>query len=321
MGGSRNAARAVRVVALVLGVLAAAARAGAQSLPNYRNADPRALVQALQSAPREERRAVAEAVVERRAETLPVLREAARSGGAADRIIACSMIADMRDRDGVDAVVAATADPDVKVRRRAATVLRILADRRAAPRLRELLGSEKDLGVVKTSLAALGRLGLRRDVSLVTPFLAHNDPGVRVVAAGSLAMLGDERGLDLVIAATYSADPSVQKSATYALGLFGSAAAGDRLQAIVDDPNGAWRNYALIGQAERRVRAQSGTAQVATLDALAHGRSRTLAEWAVERLTDIGNADAEKVLRSVSARSTPVGALAQRRLRMLEAQP
>jgi HEAT repeat protein len=323
MGGRKSSARAVSAIAVVLITLAAAAApAVGQTRPDYRSADPRALIQALKTAPREERSAVAAAMVARRAEVLPALRMAARSGDAAEKILACSMIADMRDRDGVEAVVAATSDPEVKVRRRAATALRILADRRAAARLRELVRSETDLGVLKTSLAALGRLGLQRDVDLIVGFLAHSDAGVRVVAAAALAMLGDQRGLDLVIAATDSAaDPGVQKSATYALGFFASAAAGDRLQAIVDDPRGAWKSYALIAQAERQLAAQSRSARIASLDALAHGRSRTLSEWAVERLTDIGGADAAAVLRKVGDRPTPVGAMAQRRLRLLEAQP
>jgi hypothetical protein len=66
---------------------------------------------------------------------------------------------------------------------------------------------------------------------------------------------------------------------------------------------------------------QSLDEQVVTLDGLAHGRSRTLAEWAVDRLTDIGNADAAAVLRKLRARSTPVGRLAERRVVLLETQP
>jgi hypothetical protein len=41
----------------------------------------------------------------------------------------------------------------------------------------------------------------------------------------------------------------------------------------------------------------------------------------VDRLTDIGNADAAAALRTVRDRQTPVGALAERRLRALEATP
>jgi HEAT repeat protein len=260
-------------------------------------------------------------MIERRAQVLPTLRDSVRTGDTQEKLFACSMIAEMRDGDGVEALLAATSDSDVKVRRRAATALRILADRRSAARLHEMVGSETDLGVVSTTLAALGRLGQRRDLRLIEPFLTHGDHGVRVVAAGALAMLGDEQGLALVIEATYVDDPSVQKSATYALGLFSDSLAGERLQAILDDPDGAWKSYALIARAERLLKTQATAQQVSTLDGLAHGRSRSLAEWAVDRLTDIGNADAAAVLRKVRKRSTPVGAMAERRLSVIGAQP
>ncbi|MEO8605495.1 MAG: HEAT repeat domain-containing protein [bacterium] len=299
----------------------ASAPAFGQVRAEYRTANPRALVQAWKTVPREERDELAAAIVVRRAEMLPALWDAARFGDTPDKLFACGMIAEMRDHDGVDAVVAASADPDVRVRRRAATALRILADPGAAPRLRELVRTEPDLGVLKTALAGLGRLGQKRDVHLIAPFIGHSDEGVRVVAAGSLAMLGDERALALVLQATTSADPGVQKSATYALGFFQAAAAGDRLQAILADPQGAWKSYALIAQAERALAGKSAAAQVAALDGLANGRSRTLAEWSVDRLTDIGSPDAADVLRKVRNRQTPVAQLAARRLLLIGAQP
>lgn len=321
MGGRQSSGRGLSAIVALLGTLATASLpALGQSPPDYRTASPRALVQAWKTAPREERNAIAAALVARGAQVLPALWDAIRFGDRQEKLFACSMIAEMRDRDGVDALLGATTDPDVKVRRRAATALRILADPRSAPRLRELTRSETDLGVLKTTLAALGRLGQRRDLHLIEPFLAHGDHGVRVLAAGALAMLDDEQGLDLVLQATHAADPSVQKSATYALGLFAAAAAGQRLEAILGDPQGAWKSYALIALAERRLATQSTAEQIATLDALARGRSRNLAEWAVDRLTDIGNADAAAVLRKVLARQTPVGPMAERRLRVLEAR-
>jgi hypothetical protein len=309
-------------VALVGLAAMAAQPALAQPRLDYRTADPRALLQAWKTVPPEERGALATAMVARRAQVLPYLWDAVRFGDQREKLFACAMIADVRDRDGVDALLVATSDSDVKVRRRAATALRILADPRSAARLRELVRSEPDLGVLRTSLAALGKLGQRSDRRLVEPFLTHADAGVRVVAAGALAMLGDERGLDIVLAATTSSDdPEVQKSATYALGLFGAAAAGDRLQAILANPYGAWKSYALIAVAERKLATQTPTQQVATLEPLVVGRSRTLAEWAVDHLTDIGNPAAIAALRKARTRSTPVAALAERRLILLGAQP
>lgn len=321
MVGTGSSGHGVRVFAGLLLALFVAAPVAAQSRLDVRTAQPRALVQAWRNAAPADRAAIAEALIARRAQTLPTLRDTARTGDQQEKLFALSMIAEMRDRAGVDTVVGATTDGDVKVRRRAATTLRLLADGRAAARLRAITQSETDLGVLKSALAALGRLGQQRDIQLIAPFLLHGDRGVTVVAAGSLAMLGDERGLEIVLAGTYSADPGVQKSATYALGLFTAADAGVRLQEILADPQGAWKSYALIAQAERSLAAQSKTQQVASLDTLAHGRSRTLAEWAVDRLTDIGGADAAAALRKAQDRPAPVGPMAKRRLQVLEAQP
>ena len=312
------------VAAMAVAALLIAATSGrtlAQATSNYRTVDPRALVHAWAQAPREERGPIAEAIAARRAESLPALWEAARFGSTPEKVFACSMIAELRDRDGVDALVDATSDGDVRVRRRAATALRILADGRAAPRLRVIARTESDLGVLKTALAALGKLGQARDVLVIAPFLAHADTGVRVVAAGALAMLGDERGLGLVLQATNDGDPGVQKNATYALGLFNAPAATARLDAILADPQGAWRAYALLAKAEHALAGQTPTQQLALLDEFSQMHSRTVAEWAVDRLTDLGGSGAADVLRRVSNRPTPVGRLAARRLAAMESQP
>ena len=87
----------------------------------------------MKTAPRRERGAIADALVARRSRCCRCCGIGGRFGDAPDKVIACSLIAEMRDRDGVDAVVDASADADVRVRRRAVTALRMLADRRAAP--------------------------------------------------------------------------------------------------------------------------------------------------------------------------------------------
>jgi HEAT repeat protein len=323
MAGRIYVARALKGIFGVCAVLAVAVAPalGQQPRPDYRSLQPRQLITAWKTAAREDRAALAAEMITRRAEVLPALRQSVQSGDREEKMFACSAIAEMRDHDSVDTLLAATSDADVKVRRRALTVIRILADGRSAPRLRELLRSEADHGALKTAIAALGRVGKASDIALIAPFLTHADFGVQVVAAAALAMLGDQRGIDLVIQATHSDDPGVQKSATYALGFFTAPSAAQRLQAIIADPNGAWKAYALVALGERRLATQSTAEQISTLDSLAHGHSRVLSEWAVDRLTDIGGPDAAAVLRGVRDRKTPVGAKAARRLQLLEAQP
>ena len=153
MGGRTR----VRGVTLVVAVwMAVAVAPVVAQTSDYRSADPRALVQAWALAPQRERGPIVEALITRRAQSLPALWEAARFGTRKEKVFACGMIAEMRDRDGIDALVDASGDADVHVRRRAATALRILADQRSAPRLRAIVRDESDLGVLKTALAALG---------------------------------------------------------------------------------------------------------------------------------------------------------------------
>lgn len=318
---SRNIRVLVPALLAACFVAAVALPAVGQPPVGLRNASPRQLLQEWKTAERTERPALAAEMIARRGQMLPELRAAVRGGDQAEKLLACSMIAELRDRDSLADVIAATADPDVVVRRRAATVLRILGDRRAAARLRRILREESDLGVMMSSLAALGRIGDAGNRLAVQPFLNHDSAAVRVVAAGALAMLGDERGLEIVLVGSESDDPEVRSSATYALGLFDAAAAGERIEEILADPNGAWKSHAQIAQVERRLRGETAAQRLQTLDELANGRSRTAAEWAVDRLTDIGGPEAVAVLRGVRGRSTPVGAKAGRSLLSLGVEP
>jgi hypothetical protein len=134
-------------------------------------------------------------------------------------------------------------------------------------------------------------------------------------------MLGDERGLAIVLQAIADPDPGVQKTATYALGFFAAPAAAAQLDAIIADPQASWRAYALLAKAERALVGKTAAQQAALLDEFAQMRSRTVAEWAVDRLTDLGGPDAAAALRRATKRTTPVAGLAARRLRALEARP
>lgn len=311
--------RAILLAALLCAV--PMAPAAAQRGGDLRSASPRQLIEQWKTAARTERPALAAEMIARRGQVLPELRAAVRTGDRAEKLFACSMIAELRDRDSLADVIAATGDTDVVVRRRAATVLRILGDARSAVRLRRIVREESDRGVLMSTIAALGRVGKPADIAAIEGFLTGDDAGVRVIAAGALAMLGDERGLEVVLIGSESDDPEVRSSATYALGLFDAAAAGERIDAILADSDGAWKAYARIARVERQLRREAAAEQVRTLEDLANGRSRVAAEWAVDRLTDIGGAGAIAALRSVRERSTPVGGKAQRRLLALGVEP
>jgi len=306
----------LRSWALALGILILSVGSAAAQQPPNRLAtmSPRALVREWQTAPRPEREQIADAIAERGEPSLAVLRDVAATGGRDEKVFACSMIAELRDADGVPAVLTATTDPDVEVRRRAATALRILGDVRARPRMRALLRSAEDLGVLKTALATLGRIGSGTDRGRVRPFLAHADAEVRVVAAIALAMLGDARGRDVLLAAIDGGNPGAQKQATFGLGYIDDAAARARLQAILDDPAGRWKSYAAIAITIGDMRSLSAAEKVAMLAPIARGRSRVASRWALEELTDLGTPEARAVIGTLADGTRPVAASARRRL-------
>lgn len=317
ISAGRRAIAKFLAIASFIGSASTGAAAG--PLP-YAKLAPEALLEAGASAERQQRPAIVDAIIARRAEMLPELRTQARSGSTAERFFACTLLAELRDHDGVDALVAATEDTDVRVRRRAATGLRVLGERHAAPRMRALLRDETDVGVLKTAIAALGGFGLTGDRRRIAPFLEHKDETVRLTAAAALAMLGDESELDQVLAATHSADPGARKTATFALGLFTDSRAGQRLEEIVDAPEGAWKGYAMAARANRELRTAAPAERVRALEGHANNRySRTLAEWALQELTAEESSAAAAALQRLGAREGSIGDAAARRARILEA--
>ncbi len=301
-------------------IITSASESPAAGPPSYAKLAPRDLLRAAASAERQQRPTLVDAIIARRQEMLPELRAQARSGPVADRFFACTLLTELRDHDAVETLIAATDDPDVRVRRRAATGLRVLGERSAAGRMRALLRDDADIGVLKTAIAALGTYGLTADRRRITPFLEHKDETVRLTAAAALAMLGDESELDRVLASTRSVDPGARKTATFALGAFSDSRAGQRLNEIIDAPDGAWKGYALAARANRDLRTADSAERVRTLEAHANNRySRTLAEWALQELTEEESSEAAEALQRVGAREGSIGAAAARRARILEA--
>ena len=314
---ARNRARALMsgavTLALVL-VVFSVGRIEAQPQNRFAAMGPRALVGEWPRASRPDRERIADAIAEGGEPSLAVLRDVTATGSRDEKVFACSMIAELRDKDGVPAVLSATTDKDVEVRRRAATALRILGDIRARPRMRALLQSAEDLGVQKSALATLGKIGARSDRARVRPFLAHADPEVRVVAAIALAMLGDMGGRDVLLTAIASNNPGAQKQATFGLGYLDDPASRAHLQAILDDPGGHWKSYAAIAIAARDMQSTSAAEKVAILAPIARGRSRIANRWALEQLTDIATPEARAVIGTLADGTRPVAASARRRL-------
>ncbi len=280
----------------------------------------RALVEAFRKAPAQDVGEIATEIINQRTEAAPALREMLATGTRGDRKLACAMLAQLRDHDSVDALLAASFDPDVEVTGRAVSALRILADARAAGRFRELVQSAPSAGVRKRAMVGLGKVGAARDLALLRPYLADSDESVRVIAAGVMAMLGNGEGEDILLAATHSNNPIAQKDATGALGYLSSTTARQRLEEILQDPDGAWKSYAAIALAIQAGAGASSRQQAAALETLAHSGNRVVASWALDELTDSPSADSTAALRRLSTRPSRIGRRAQLRLRVKEGQ-
>ena len=289
----------------------------ARGQTQYKAMAPEVLVQAWPGATRPDRTLIEDALVERRATSLPALRQSARAGAVAEKLFACALLAEMRDQGSTATLLTATTDSDARVRARAVSALRIVGDRSAASRMRQLVRGEKSGPVLKVSLAALGELGTSRDAGLVRPLLSHPSEDVRVMAAGALAMLGDQGGQEIVLAATRSADPWVQKQATFALGYLGTPEATARVHEILDDPSGQWKSYAVMALALQELRAQFPQEQVVTLDSVARGQDGLAADWALDRLVDLASAEATQELATLTGQPGELGRQAARRLKAI----
>jgi len=279
----------------------------------------RALVEEFRKVPPQEIGEVAAEIFTRRAEASTELRSMLASGGLADRRLACQLLGQLRDRDSVVGLVAATRDSDREVRARAISALRTIGDGRALGRLRQIVRENpSDLGILRRAIVAIGKIGAARDHALLRPYLAHRDESVRVVTAGAMARLGNPEGEDILLAATQSEDPAAQKEAIGLLGYVNSSTARQRIDAIVDDPSASWRSYALIAQSLQQRATQDANSQAAALESLARSGDRIVAPWAMEELLDSPTAESTEAIRRLSARRSRVGRDAQLRLRIKE---
>lgn len=302
---------------ICLGVLALGAKALAQG--RYAGQTPHQLVDNFRKAGPADIEDVADELFSRRSESVAALRALLATGDAGDRETACGLLGELRDRSAVDALLAATFDSERHVKNRAVSALHKIGDRRVVPRLRQLLRTEVVSGTVKRAIVGLGKMGSGEDVALLRPYLAHQDESVRVTAAGALAMLGNGEGEDILLAATRSNNPAAQREATGVLGYLPTNNARTRLQEIIDDPNGAWKSYALIARAIQSQRTVSAADKAASLETLARSGNRIVASWALDELSDAPTPEATAAIRRLSTRPSRIGRRAQLRLRVKEA--
>ncbi len=283
---------------------------------------PESLIQSWVSAPRTEQRLILDVILSRRAEALPALRQAAVKGTRVEeRLLACSVLGRMRDNGAVSALLAATNDPEEKVRTRALTALRLIGDRSAAPRVRQLVDTETGRPVLKNALVALSVLGTAEDLPRIRRHLANPDINVRVMAAGALARLGSTEAQDVLLAASRDQEGVAQMNATYALGFLDTPESTTRLREILADPRGHWKSEAKIALGLQTARTMSAADRAQFFEKQAQGDDTVVTRWAVEALAEMGTADGVAALRRLSTARGSVARIATNQLKALGLKP
>jgi len=244
--------------------------------------------------------------------SIPVFRSKILTGTRGQKLFCCAMIAEIRDTDSVSVLLEAMDDPDDKVKIRAISSLRILKAKQALGRIRKGISKTENRGIIKVSLAGLAALGGPSDIAVLEKFLSHADESVRIVAAGGIALLGDYQAQDILLAGTDSNSPIAKKEATYLLGFVNTAKAKERLQDIINDPDGQWKSYAKMALAQHELRNRSIARQLDILEALTSDKNQRVGQWAVEKLADMNSPQGNAILRKVEKYDNRSGRKAKR---------
>ena len=176
--------------------------------------------------------------------------------------------------------------------------------------------------VRRRAAVAIGRVGLREGVPLLTPLLADADADVRQAAAFALGLIGDASASAAVVPLLSDSDPLVRGRAAEALGLMG---AKDAAQAVAEMGSVYARSPAVTGlapdderpaarEAEALRLALNALVRLESYDALAavalDANGRPVATWwpvayALQRIGDPRAAPALRALLAVKGRYTP----------------
>ena len=316
----KNSLVLIIISPLVSSALPSLTSAQQQTLDRLANMPPGQLVDLWDSATRNERAAIQQALFDDIPAAVPVLREQLLAGTEKQKLFACSMVATMRDVNSAGTLIKALDDPNIKVRARAITSLRRIRAVTAAPRIRQELQKTKSKTILKASLAALGKLGSSQDIPVLRGYLAHTDESVRVNAAAAMALLGNYEGQDMLIDATHSASALVRKEATYSLGFVNTARSKGKLQEILRDPSGQWKSYARIALAQQDLTGKTPSTHAAVLQELTRDANLRVAEGALERAADLDGPEGMAVLQEAAQPTSKVRDTASRLLKIKGAQ-
>lgn len=256
----------------------------------------------IESSGRRDRVAVAEALLERRAEALPALRAVLLDGTSSQKVFAVTLLAEMRDSGSTPSLVKLTGSPDMKLSLMAINALRDIGAREALPELKSLLSAAGlGEGHKVCLLAAIGRLGGPAEAAVARAFLEDPNDSVQTAAAAALAMLGSSEGKALLLKMTESDNQFAQRLAIESLGYFSDPEGQSLLKKRVAAPGGRWKTEARIALERRRLGGVPGTEErLREFGKLASDPNYGVAKWAIGEIAERGDEQAKQVLRDLS---------------------
>lgn len=276
---------------------------------------PNELLELYETTPHPAKRdAIAETIITRRVETIPVLRDRLRIGNEKQKLYSLGLVMEMQVKEIRKEVTDLLEDSSLKVQRRSALVIGHLKYGEAYPKLVAMLRPSQDPGVAKSVLAGLGMLGDNKAIQVIQRWLNHSNLSVGVNAAISLAALGNESGIDKVIEASKSEDNQTRREGTYGLGFFRNQKARLRLQEILADPEAPWKTEAEIALRKINLSKVPLENRLNILKEYAGDPNRGVAKWAIDEISEIKTPKAREILESASRDKTIKGDYAKRKL-------
>jgi len=254
------------------------------------------------SAKRLERLAMTDAMIENREKSLPVLRSTLSSGTQSQKLLACVLLSEMRDKESIKLLTSLAEGSDLRVSLNSLNALRDMGAREATPRIRQiLLGKNLYIGTKVCCLLALGRLGTAAHVPDIKVFLHDPDPTVQIAAATALGMLQNADGKSVLITAARSKNPSLSGDAIEGLGSLDDPDSEKILEEVLQTPGSSWKTEAQISLAKLRLRKfPTETQRLDELKRLSGEKNRGLSRWAVNEIANTPPEKSLEVLKDLS---------------------
>ncbi len=276
---------------------------------------PRELIDLLNTLPQAER-TITPVLIDKRQDSIPVLRDTILKGTPKQRIFAARLLADMRDKQAIPNLIKAAQEPEVQIRIYMINALGEIGEPNATPMLRRILDNSRDKGTLISTLIAIGRLGEKVDIKKLQKYLAYSDRQVRAWAAVACALLGDTDVQNMLIDMTYYEDTS--RIAVRGLGYVNTPASSERLLEIITDPNEKWKTDARISLIRQELKVKSPAEQATILKELSRDESSIIAEWALEQIADSDIPQKKTILEEIAQGETKVNSKAKRLLKLRE---